>query len=194
MQPARDLTQEDARTTIREDSIEEKDALESLVYVVAYALMFIGLIGAILPLLPGAPLIWLGALLWAWADGFERVGWPTLLVLAVLAAMCWATDLAVTTVASRRAGAGWKGVLGAIAGGLVGAFVMGGLIPLVGAIVGTIAGATAGMFAVEYHGKRDRHAAVQSACAYVIGYLIAMAVQLAICALMLGIFAWQAFL
>ena len=58
----------------------------SSVQVLAYIGMAIGLVGTVLPLIPGTILIWLSALLWAWADGFERVGWPTLLVLALLVA------------------------------------------------------------------------------------------------------------
>lgn len=73
--------------------------------LLAYLLMFIGLIGSLLPLVPGPVLIWLGALLWAANNGFEAVGWPTLLLLLALTILAWASDLLLTTVLSRRVGA-----------------------------------------------------------------------------------------
>src|SRR5687768_11672586 len=95
--------------------------------VVAFVLMAIGLAGSVIPVLPGPMLIWLGALVWAWADGFTRVGWGTLTLLAVLALAAWGSDLFLTTVMSRRAGASWKAILGAIVGGLVGAGLLSAL-------------------------------------------------------------------
>jgi len=90
-----------------------------LLTLVAYLLIILGLVGAILPILPGAVLIWLGALVWAWVDGFQAVGWPTLAVLGVLMVLAWTSDLVLTTLGTRKAGASWKAVAGAIAGGLV---------------------------------------------------------------------------
>ena len=52
---------------------------------VATVLVFVGLAGSVIPVLPGPFLIWLGAFIWAWADGFLRLGWGTLTVLGVLA-------------------------------------------------------------------------------------------------------------
>ena len=37
----------------------------NLYHLAGYALILLGLVGVILPLLPGALLIWLGALVWA---------------------------------------------------------------------------------------------------------------------------------
>ena len=50
----------------------------------AYALMVLGLIGSLLPVVPGPVFIWLGVLTWAWSDGFQAIGWPTLLFWASL--------------------------------------------------------------------------------------------------------------
>lgn len=166
----------------------------SLVFqLVAYVLMFVGLIGALLPLVPGAPLIWLGALLWAWGDGFEHVGVPTLITLAGLAALSWGADLVVTSLTVRKAGAGWQTVAVAIVCGLAGAVLFGGAIPLVGPIIGTLAGASFGIVLVEYLRQRTWRRAWQVAAAYVAGYVLAGLAQIAICATMIALFMWQAF-
>jgi hypothetical protein len=165
-----------------------------LLPIIAYILMFLGLIGAVIPLLPGAPLIWLGAFVWGWADGFQAFGWPTLLILAALAALSWCSDLIVTTFVSRKAGAGWQGVLAAIAGGIAGALLGGVFIPIAGAILGTMLGAATAMLLVEYRAKRNWALAWQAAGAYIIGYLVSSFVQIAICLAMIGVFVVQALL
>lgn len=162
--------------------------------VLAYLLMFLGIIGAILPVVPGPLLIWLGALLWGWVDGFQAVGWPTLAVLAVLMVLAWSSDLILTTLGSRRAGAGWKAVAGAIVGGVVGGILFSGVPPLIGSIWGTILGAVAGILAVEYLEKRDWGRAFRAARGYIFGFLVASALELFLSLLMIAIFAWQAFI
>ena len=67
-------------------------------YVLAAALVLLGLIGVVLPALPGLPLVYAGMLLAAWADGFERIGVWTLVALGVLTALSLAVDLAATAM------------------------------------------------------------------------------------------------
>ena len=57
----------------------------SVVYwSVAILLVLAGLIGLVLPAIPGAPLIFAGLLLAAWAENFTYVGLWTLVALALL--------------------------------------------------------------------------------------------------------------
>ena len=77
-------------------------ATSALLFALAYVLMLLGIIGAILPLVPGPLLIWLGTLVWAWVDGFQRIGWPTLLVLGLLTVLAWASDTVMTTVIAMK--------------------------------------------------------------------------------------------
>ncbi len=70
-----------------------EDIANTLLGGTGLLLLLVGLAGSVIPVLPGPLFIWLGALLWAWGDGFERVGWPTLVVLGLLALLSWATDL-----------------------------------------------------------------------------------------------------
>jgi uncharacterized protein YqgC (DUF456 family) len=165
----------------------------TLLFALAYLLMFLGVLGAFLPMLPGPLFIWLGALAWAWADSFQAVGWPTLAVMGVLLLLAWGGDLLLSTLGSRYAGAGWKAVAAAILGGLLGGILFSGLLPVIGTVLGTILGAVAGILAVEYHEKRDWGQAFQAGKGYVLGYLAASALKLALSLLMLAIFAWQAF-
>ena len=63
-----------------------------LLWVLATTLVVVGLIGIVLPALPGTILIFLGLLLATWADGFSRVGVATLVVIGVIAAASYAVD------------------------------------------------------------------------------------------------------
>jgi uncharacterized protein YqgC (DUF456 family) len=165
----------------------------SLITGVAYLLMILGLIGAVLPIIPGPLFIWLGALLWGWADGFQAVGWPTLIVLGVLMVLAWSSDLILTTVGTRRTGASWKTVVGAIVFGIAGGILLSGLLLVIGTIVGSILGAVLGILVVEYYDKRNWRQALQASKAYVFGSLAARVVELLLSLLMVGIFVWQAF-
>ncbi len=165
----------------------------SLWALLAYLLMFVGLIGSVLPLVPGPVFIWLGALVWAANDGFQAVGWPTLLFLGLLTVLAWSSDLLFTTVFSRRMGASWKAVLGAILGGFAGGILFGGWIPIVGTLVATVLGAVAGMVAMELLDKRDLRVALKSTQGYVVGVLASSLLEALLAVAMILIFAWQAF-
>jgi uncharacterized protein YqgC (DUF456 family) len=158
----------------------------------AYVLIAIGLAGAVIPVLPGPMLIWFGVFVWAWADGFTRIGWGTLIILAVLALVAWGSDIFLSTVMSRRAGASWKAILGAIVGGLAGAALLSAL-PLLGTVLGAILGAMAGMWLVEYWDKGNSQAATTAVQAYVASMIFAAILELVIALVMVGIFAVQAF-
>ncbi len=108
--------------------------------VLAFALMLGGLIGAIIPNFPDSVLIVVGALLVAAADGLT---WSDgVLVGAVVFIALAAEGLVYLAQAygARRAGASWRGVVGAILGGVLGLFVL----QPVGILIGPIAGAVAG--------------------------------------------------
>ena len=162
--------------------------------LLAYLLIFVGLIGSVLPLVPGPILIWLGALVWAANDGFQAVGWPTLLFLGLLTLVAWSSDLLLTAVFSRRVGASWKAILGAIGGGFAGGILFGGWFPVVGTLVATVLGAVAGMVAMEAIDKRDLRVAARSVQGYMLGVLASSAVEAMLAVAMILIFVWQAFL
>jgi uncharacterized protein YqgC (DUF456 family) len=111
------------------------------VEIVVALLMLAGLVGAVVPFIPGTPLIFVGALVYAIATDFSPVGAGRLAVLAVLAVAGWTLEHVAGAVGARRAGASRAAVVGALGGTLVGlAFAPLGLLlgPIVGAILGEI--------------------------------------------------------
>jgi len=180
-----------AAAIVRLESAAIMDSF-SVLAVVGIICMGIGLIGVIVPLLPGLPLIWVGILLWAWGDGFVHLGWPTLLVLAVLMAVGWGIDLLLAPAISRRSGVSWRAIGGALVGGLVGGIVL-SAIPVIGTLFGALLGAIGGMWLVEYRIRNDQQAATTAVLAYLRGVAVATLLELLIAFLMIAIFLWQAF-
>ena len=166
---------------------------EIILYALAYLLIFFGLIGSVLPLLPGPFLIFLGALLWAAVDDFHAVGWPTLVFLLILTLLAWGSDIFLTTTLTKRAGASWKAVGGAIAGGLLAGIFLGGWIPIIGTVIATVGGAIAGILLLEFLDKRNLNQAYQASKAYIGGYLLSSVFEAALAILMILVFVWQAF-
>ena len=165
----------------------------SAISIAGYLLIILGLIGAVVPLLPGPIIIWLGALLWAWGDGFVRGGWPTLTLLLLLALLAWASDFLLTMMIGRKSGASWRAIGGAIVGGIVGGLLLSGIVPIIGSLVGAILGALTGAFVVEYSATRSNEAALRAMKAYLGSMALAALVEVLITVAMVSIFAWQAF-
>ena len=111
--------------------------------------MLIGLVGSVVPGLPGVTLIFVSGLVYAYLTGFEEVGATVVILLGVFAALAFAADFVGTSYGARRFGASNWGTVGGAVGGLVGT-LLGALVFGVGAIIGLIAGSIAGVFAGEY--------------------------------------------
>lgn len=162
----------------------------NLLAVAGYFLIALGLAGVVLPVVPGPLLIWLGALVWAWGDGFTRIGWAELVLLGVLALSAWGADLWLTTLLSRRSGVSWKAISGAVVCAIVGSVLL-VQIPIVGVIFGALIGAMLGMLAIEWYDKRSLRAALRALGGYLVGSLAASALEIVIALVMVGLFFWQ---
>jgi uncharacterized protein YqgC (DUF456 family) len=96
-----------------------------LVTILVVLLMALGLLGSILPFLPGSPLIFAGAFIYAWYTGFSVITWKILAVLAGLTLISQVLDHLASIYGARRFGASRWGMLGAFLGGVVGIFIGG---------------------------------------------------------------------
>lgn len=115
--------------------------LQTLYYILAGVLVVVGIVGTVLPALPGLPLVFAGMVLAAWASDFEKVGWVTLVVLGLLTALSLGIDFLATAMGAKRVGASKLALIGSVIGtfaglafGLIGVFVG----PFVGALVGEL--------------------------------------------------------
>ena len=150
-----------------------------LLWTLGVILVAVGLVGVVLPALPGTVLIFGGLLLAAWADGFTKVGFFTLAVIAALGAASYAVDFVAAAFGAKRMGASPRAVIGAGLGTVLGLFF-----GLPGVIFGPLIGAVVGELTVH----RDFKRAGQAGMAAWIGFAIGMAVKVALAMSMIALF------
>jgi len=151
--------------------------------VVTALLMLVGLIGTVLPVIPGTILIFAGALLYALVDRFQAVGWPTLVVLGLLTAVATTADIWASSVGARIGGASvWSVIIGFLAG--LAGFV---ILNLVGAIIGAVLG----VLLTEIVRLGDWRQALKAGSGWLVGWVLSTVVQLGVGLIMLAIFIWQ---
>jgi uncharacterized protein YqgC (DUF456 family) len=154
--------------------------MDVLLWVLAAVCIVAGIAGVVLPVLPGAPLVWLGMLFAAWVDDFTRVSGWTLAFLAVLAASTLVIDVVAGAVGAKRVKASGWAIAGAAVGTVVGLFF-----GLPGLVFGPFAGAVVGELATQ----RDWQAAGRVGVGTWFGLALGIAAKTAVVFAMLGVFA-----
>lgn len=153
--------------------------VDVLLWVLVLVLVVAGILGLLLPALPGPPVLFAGLLLAAWIDDFAYVGWVTLGLLAVLALVISLVDFAAGSLGASRFGAtprgAWGALLGAIAGLALGP---------VGILVGPFLGAVLG----ELSARRALADATRAGAGATLGLIIGAAVKLGLAFTMVGLF------
>jgi uncharacterized protein YqgC (DUF456 family) len=141
-------------------------ALWALLLVFASLLVYLGL---------GGNFVILGlAALYALATGFDPIGWTLLAVLAGIALVGEGIEFVLGTLYVARRGATRGGVVLAFVGGLVGAIVGNGLLPIAGAVVGSFIGAFAGAVFGEYRQQQRLEPSLRVGTHAFVGRLLAI--------------------
>ncbi len=148
-------------------------------WILAALLIVVGLVGTVLPALPGTLFVLAGIVLGAWIDDFVRVSVTTVVIVTVIALLAWALDYAAGLLGARRVGASREALIGAALGtvagllmGLVGVLFM----PLVGAAIG------------EYIARRDERHALRVGAATWVGIVLGLIAKVVLAFVMVGIF------
>jgi uncharacterized protein YqgC (DUF456 family) len=149
-----------------------------VLWLAAGVLIVIGVVGLVLPVLPGAPLIFIGALLAAWAEDFQYLGTWSLIVLGVLTLIAIAVDFIAGAFGARRFGASRRAVTGATLGAIVGLFF-----GIPGVLVGPFIGAVVGELSI----RRNLAAAGKAGVGAALGLALGTAAKLAVAFAMVGV-------
>lgn len=151
-----------------------------LFWVLSLLLILIGLAGLILPAIPGAPLLFAGLFLAAWAEDFAYVGKGTLTILGLLALLTYGVDLWATMFGAKKFGASKRAIVGALVGAVIGIFFgFPGILfgPFIGAVIG------------ELSTRRGLQAAARAGLGATIGLVLGAALKIALAFSIIGIFA-----
>ena len=154
--------------------------LPAVLWTFAVILVLVGLVGIVLPALPGTMLILAGLVLAAWADDFSRVGPGMLVLIGVIGAASYGVDFVAAALGAKHMGASKRAMVGAGLGTLLGLFF-----GFVGVIIGPLLGAVIG----ELTQHRDWKRVGRAGLAAWLGFAIGTAVKVAMAFVMLGLFA-----
>jgi uncharacterized protein len=149
-----------------------------LLYIIAAALIVIGLAGTIVPALPGIPLIFGGIWLIAGVDRYHHIGLWWLLGIAVVGAIGLTLDLLAGALGAKRVGASKQAVSGALAGTVIGLFF-----GLPGLLLGPFVGAALGELAAGNSILRSTHVGMSAWFGLVFGTIIKLVSSLMMVAL-----------
>ena len=154
--------------------------MSAVLWTFAVILVLVGLVGIVLPALPGTLLILGGLVLAAWADDFARVGPGMLVLIGVIGAASYGVDFVAAALGAKHMGASKRAMVGAGLGTLLGLFF-----GFVGVILGPLLGAVIG----ELTQHRDWKRVGRAGLAAWIGFALGTAVKVAMAFVMLGLFA-----
>jgi uncharacterized protein YqgC (DUF456 family) len=142
--------------------------------------MLIGLIGSVLPFVPGSPLILLGAFVYAWYTDFLVVTWGTLVILLLLTVLSQILDYLASILGAKKFGASRWGMSGAFLGGIIGLFS--------GGILGILIGPFIGALLLELLHGQDLPASLKIGLGTLVGFLGGAIGKIIIALTMIGIF------
>lgn len=143
--------------------------MDILLLILAIIALAVGLLGCILPVLPGPPVSWVALILVQfthYADFSTRM----LVYTAIAAGVVTVLDFIVPLWGTRRFGGSKKGIWGATIGMVAGLFFF----PPVGIIVGPFLGALAG----EMLAGKQSNASFRAALGSFLGFLLGVGLKL----------------
>jgi len=114
--------------------------VDALILGLAFLLMIVGLVGVLVPVLPGLVIVWLagvGSVLW---QGTDTTGWLVAWWLTGLFALGTLATVVLPTRRGRELGASTASLASGLLGAVIGFFVL----PVAGFPVGFLAGLTIG--------------------------------------------------
>jgi uncharacterized protein YqgC (DUF456 family) len=158
--------------------------VDIVLYVLAAMLIVFGLAGALIPALPGLPLIFGGIWLIAGVDRYHHLGKVWLICIAAIGIVGLGMDLLAGALGAKRVGASQQAVWGALGGTLIGLFF-----GLPGVLLGPFAGAVLGELSAGNSVLRSAHVGVSTWIGLIFGTLCKLIASLTMVAL-LGIAWW----
>jgi len=139
------------------------------ILAIPFLLLIAGVVGSVLPAVPGAVLSLAGVLFHWWATGYTTPGTPVLLAFVGLAVGAMLVDLFGGAIAASHGGASKRTVAAAVAVSLVLAVATGPL--------GILVGVPATVFLLELYRNGDRGQAQRAALVTTIGIFASTLVQ-----------------
>jgi uncharacterized protein len=162
--------------------------LQTINFALAVLFMLVGMVGIVLPILPGTFLIWLTVFFFYVIEralGFAAIDPISFGAITAIAIVAGTSEFWLPLLGARRSGSSRRAMVTGMIGAVIGTFAL--PIPLVGTIVGYAIGVLLGEY--QKHGEWDR--AVRASAGGVAGWGVATLLQLGAGLLILILFVWQ---
>lgn len=153
--------------------------MEILGMTLAVILFIAGLAGTFLPVVPGAPLIWFGMLIYGITTGFANLSWSFFVLQALAVVLIFFVDYAANIWGVKKYGGSRNAVWGSIAGLFLGVILMGPPGIIFGPFIGALAG--------ELVSQKPLNEAVKSGIGSLVGLIGSIAFKLV---LEVGMIVW----
>ena len=151
---------------------------EVLPEALVLTLMTIGLLGLLVPIIPGLVIIWVAALGYGLYAGFGVLGWIMFALITVLMIVGSVIDNVLMGAKAHESGAPWWVVLIALVAGIIGNFFL--------PVIGGILAALLALFLVEFIRRKDAKKALTSMKGMVVGCGWAIAIRFIMGLFMIG--------
>ncbi|MBD2123848.1 DUF456 domain-containing protein [Trichocoleus sp. FACHB-262] len=148
----------------------------TVLYWLLVAVMVLGVIGAVVPAIPGTSLIVAAIVIWGVIHGFGTVTVPLVVAIGVLV-VSMGVDFLASFWGAQRFGASKWGQIGAVVGLLLGFFGLLPALPFGGPLLGILIGPLLGAIVGELIYRRDFVIAVKAGIGIVVGSLIGNLIQ-----------------
>ena len=154
--------------------------LNLLFLILSTVVMLTGLVGVFLPVLPGVPLVFAGAFIYAWSTGFQIITVGNLIFFAILTTIASAVDYIGGLITARKYGASKYGLIGGVLGGILGLIVL--------SIPGLIIGQLAGVILGELYFGKEMKESFTAGFAMFVGYILGSTVKVFFAGLIVIVF------
>jgi uncharacterized protein YqgC (DUF456 family) len=150
--------------------------------IITLLVMTAGLLGTVIPVLPGIPLIYASFLFYGVVSGWKFYGAGAMIVWGIITVMLIFLDFYTGSIGAQKYGGSKFGIWGAFIGGILGVIFFN----FPGLIAGPFVGAVAG----ELIAGRTREEAFKSGWGTLVGFLAGGLFKIAVGIIMIGTFLW----
>ena len=128
--------------------------MDIFLLILSFAIMIVGIIGSVIPVLPGPLSSWIGLFLFSMISDVQ-VNTTLLVTTFIIALIVFILDYILPIYTSKKFGASKYGIIGASIGTIIGLFI-----PPFGIIIGAIIGAVSGELLLNKNFKKSFKAGV----------------------------------
>jgi uncharacterized protein len=155
--------------------------MDIFLVIVAALFMLLGIIGSMLPILPGPLTSWIGLLLFHLTDAVP-MNWTFLGITLAIAILVWLLDYIIPALGTKKFGGSKAGMVGTTIGLLVAIFF-----PIFG-VFGIIVWPFIGAYVGELLNKSNSDKALKAAFGSFLGFLTSTFIKFVVAVIYLGLF------